>query len=159
MQQKSLLGAAVLGLTVALSACSQPVEDSSAAATTNAVPPADSSPLTGVWEMTSLTVAGEPVPYSGRIAFTADTVAVQASNPDTAAPDTPYTVAGYEAYYGGLSVDDAAGVFAIDVESAAARDLVGQTLTRTFEVTDDELVLTPTDPSEGFRVTYERLTD
>ena len=41
-------------------------------------------------------------------------------------------------------------------EHAAARDLVGQELSRAYEVTDDTLVLTPTDPAETWRVTYER---
>lgn len=147
---------AVLGLAVALSACSSSDEQATATGTTSAAPSAADAELTGVWQMTSLETAGQEVPYSGQVAFTTESMSVQASNPDTAAPDTAYTVQGYEAYYGALTVDDEAGTFSLEVESALARDLVGQTLTRNFEVTDDTLVLTPTDPSEGWRVTYER---
>jgi hypothetical protein len=36
------------------------------------------------------------------------------------------------------------------------RNLVGQSVTRKFDVAGDTLVLTPPDPAEGWRVTYER---
>ena len=102
----------------------------------------------------------QTVPFSGQIIFTeAGTVAVQAMNPDASAPDTPYTLGGYEAFYGPVTIDEGAGTFEIDVESAVARDLIGQSLTRNYEVSDDTLVLTPTDPSEGWRVTYERASE
>ena len=84
-------------------------------------------------------------------------MAVQAMNPDASAPDTPYTVNGYEAFYGDVAVDRRAGTFIVTVESAAARALIGQQLTRVFDVSGRTLVLTPADPSEGWRVTYERV--
>ena len=99
----------------------------------------------------------QPVPYSGEIIFTrAGTVSVQAMNPDPDAPDTPYTVNGYEAYYGTVAVDRRARTFVMSVESAAVRDLVGQQLPRAYRVSRTTLVLTPTDPAGGFRATYER---
>ena len=111
--------------------------------------------------MTSLEVGTEgdldPVPYSGQITFTkSGSMSVQAMNPDTEAPDTPYTVNGYEAFYGAVAVDRATGTFAVTIESSLARDLIGQRLTRVFEVSRNTLVLTPTDPAEGWRATYER---
>jgi hypothetical protein len=42
------------------------------------------------------------------------------------------------------------------VEASLVRNLIGQNLTRVFEVSGDTLVLTPADPAEGWRVTYER---
>lgn len=99
----------------------------------------------------------ETVPYAGQIIISPTTVSVQAMNPDTSAPDGPYTVDGYEAFYGDADIDDDS--FSVDVESAAVRDLIGQTLSRNYIVSDDELVLTPTDPDETWRVTYERLDD
>jgi hypothetical protein len=118
-------------------------------------------PLVGTWRMTSLEVGTEgklqPVPYSGQIVFTkSGTMSVQAMNPDPNAPDTPYTRNGYEAFYGTLTVDRAAGTFVVTVESSLVRDLIGQRLTRVFEVKGDRLVLTPPDPAEGWRATYER---
>lgn len=99
------------------------------------------------------------VPFSGQITFTeAGTVTGQAMDPDTTAADTPYTVRGYEAFYGDATIDAGAGTFSVVVESAAARALIGQTLGRNFEVRDDTLVLTPVGPAEGWRVTYKRAT-
>lgn len=118
-------------------------------------------PLIGAWRMTSLEVGTEgnlqPVPYSGQIVFTtAGTMSVQAMNPDPNAPDTPYTLNGYEAFYGTVDVDRPAGTFEVTVESSLVRALIGQKLTRVFEVKGDTLVLTPPDPAEGWRVTYKR---
>ena len=119
------------------------------------------SPLVGAWRMTSLEVGTEgnlqPVPYSGQVIFTGScTLSVQAMNPDANAPATPYTTNGYEAYYGLVTIDEAAKTFTITVESSLVRNLIGQSMTRVFDVTGDTLVLTPADPAEGWRVTYER---
>ena len=118
--------------------------------------------LVGEWRMTSLEVGPEgglqPVPYSGHVIFTTTgTMSVQATNPDSEAPDTRYTVNGYEAFYGIVEVERSAGRFAVTVESSVARDLIGQTLTRAYDVSGDTLVLTPIDASEGWRVTYQRV--
>jgi hypothetical protein len=119
--------------------------------------------LLGEWRMTALEVGSEGnlqrVPYSGHIIFTkAGTMSVQAMNPDTNAPDTPYTVNGYEAFYGSFRVDSAGRTFAVTVQSSAVRNLIGQRLTRVFKVSRDRLVLTPTDSGEGWRVTYKRVS-
>ena len=119
------------------------------------------SPLVGAWRMTSLEAGTEgnlqPVPYSGQVIFTEScTLSVQAMNPDANAPATPYTMNGYEAYYGPVTIDDAAKTFTITVESSLVRNLIGQSMTRVFDVSGDTLVLTPADPAEGWRVTYER---
>ena len=119
------------------------------------------SPLVGAWRMTSLEVDIEgnfqPAPYSGQIIFTeSGNMSVQAMHPDPSAPATAYTMNGYEAYYGTVAVDEASQTFVVTVESALVRDLIGQSMTRVFEVSDDTLVLTPSDPAEGWRVTYER---
>lgn len=112
--------------------------------------------------MTVLEVPGpsgqrQTVPYSGQVIFTdGGTMSVQAMNPDTSAPDTPYTVNGYEAYYGPVTINGVDGTFAITIESAAVRDPIGQTFERAFEVSGDQLVLEPTTPDEDCRVTYER---
>jgi hypothetical protein len=119
------------------------------------------SPLVGAWRMTSLEAGTEgnlrPVPYSGQIIFTkSGTMSVQAMNPDTSAPDTAYTLNGYEAFYGTVTVDRAARTFVVTVESSVVRDLIGQRLTRVFRVSGNKLVLTPANPAEGWRVTYQR---
>lgn len=124
--------------------------------------PAGGHPLVGAWRMTSLEVdsgAGDlqEVPYEGQIVFTeAGTMSVQAMNPDPNAEPTPYTVSGYEAFYGPVSIDDASGTFVVTVESSLVRSLIGQELQRVFEVSGDTMILRPADPREGFRVTYLR---
>ncbi|AZZ51798.1 lipocalin-like domain-containing protein [Rathayibacter festucae] len=150
------------GLLATLTACSTgtgSAEQDPAESTASA---GSASPV-GTWSMTLLedSAAGEfqSIPYSGQIVITPSTVSVQAMNPDTTAPDGPYTIDGYEAFYGPATIDDDEDTFSVDVESAAVRELIGQTLTRSFEVTDDTLVLTPTDPAETWRVSYERVTD
>ncbi|WP_234878199.1 lipocalin-like domain-containing protein [Sinorhizobium meliloti] len=98
------------------------------------------------------------IPYSGQVIFSqGGTLSVQAMNPDAAAEPTPYTANGYEAYYGPVEVDETKKTFAITVESSLVRNLIGQRMERTFEVDADQLTITPADPKEGWRVTYERL--
>jgi hypothetical protein len=55
-------------------------------------------------------------------------------NPDANAPATPYTTSGYEAHYGTVTVDDAAKTFTMTVESSLVRNLIGQSMTRVFDV-------------------------
>jgi hypothetical protein len=50
-----------------------------------------------------------------------------------------------------------AGAWRMTVDSSLVRDLVGQRLTRVFDVSGDTLVLTPPDLAEGWRATYERM--
>jgi hypothetical protein len=117
------------------------------------------SPIVGAWQMTSLQSAAadgtnSTVPYSDRVIFTeSGTLSVQASDANPNAADTTYTMNGYEAYYGPVVFDHAAGTFTITVSSSLVRALEGQALVRKFEVTDDQLVITPVDASEGWRVT------
>ncbi len=145
---KTNLKIATMALTMALS--------------TPAVAQENRSPIVGAWQMTSLESAVADgtyitVPYSGQVIFTeGGTLSVQAKNANPDAEDTTYTMKGYEAYYGPVVVDDEAGTFTITVASSLVRALEGQSLVRNFEVTDDQLVLTPVDSSEGWRVTYDR---
>ncbi|MER9816734.1 lipocalin-like domain-containing protein [Mesorhizobium sp. M0129] len=119
------------------------------------------SAIIGAWRMISLEAGAEgnlkPVPYSGQVIFTeAGTLSVQAQNPDPKAQDTPYTANGYEAYYGPVAINDQDKTFVITIESSLVRNLVGESMKRKFEVSDNKLVLTPDNPAEGWRVTYER---
>lgn len=167
MTRKPMIAPLVLGvaLIIALVLAVVPLTGSNAAGRGDnrqaaAAPFAGS--LVGVWRMTSLETGTEgnlePVPYSGQIVFSkAGTMSVQAMNPDPSAPDTPYTRNGYEAFYGDFVVDKPAGTFEVTIESSLVRDLIGQSLTRSYDVSGDTLVLTPPNPAEGWRATYERL--
>ncbi|RWB93191.1 MAG: hypothetical protein EOQ56_35280 [Mesorhizobium sp.] len=120
-------------------------------------------PIIGAWRMTSLQITDSQgkktdVPYSGQVVFSqSGTLSVQAMDQDPAAKPTTYTANGYEAYYGPVAVDEEKRTFTITVESSLVRNLIGQELVRVFEVAGDHLVITPVDPEEGWRVTYERL--
>ncbi|MEQ7010575.1 lipocalin-like domain-containing protein [Actinopolymorpha sp. B17G11] len=157
MTTKSKIASLALGLALALALLT-----SAPSFAQQSMASQGTAPLVGAWRMVSLEVGTEgnlePVPYSGQIVFTkSGTMSVQAMNPEPDAPDTPYTLNGYEAFYGTVSVDRSAGTFAVTVESSLVRDLIGQRLTRVFEVSGDTLVLTPPDPAEGWRATYERI--
>lgn len=84
------------------------------------------------------------IPNSGQVIFSqGGTLSVQAMNPDAAAEPTTYTANGYETYYGPVEIDAAMQTFAITVESSLVRNLIGKKMERKFEVTEDQLVITP----------------
>lgn len=120
------------------------------------------SPLIGAWRMTTLEAAApdgklQPVPYSGQLIITeASTLSAQAMNPDPNAAPTSFTMNGYEALYGSIEIDDATNTFVTTVQSALVRNLIGQKMKRAFKVSGNQMILSPVDPREGWRVTYER---
>ncbi|WP_226373462.1 lipocalin-like domain-containing protein [Pectobacterium quasiaquaticum] len=121
----------------------------------------DNSPLIGAWRMTKFEAASngklQPVPYSGQLVITsAGTLSAQAMNPDPNAAPTPYTINGYEALYGSIVINDSTNTFVTTVQSALVRNLIGQKMERAFKVSGNRMVLSPVDPNEGWRVTYER---
>lgn len=113
--------------------------------------------------MTSLEIRNadgqlDPINYSGQIIFTDDgNVSVQAMHPDPEAADTIYTSGGYEAFYGTFSIDEETRTFVVTVSSSAARDMIGRDFERSFVVTNDELVIMPTNTTENWCVTYKRV--
>ena len=117
-------------------------------------------PIVGVWQL--VTPEGAVVTqsqFTSQIIFSSDgTMAVQSMAPDPEAT-SPYMRSGYEAYYGTYAIDETAGTVTFSVESAIARDLIGQDLERTYEVADDRLTLEPTSPDESWSVTYARRGD
>lgn len=113
--------------------------------------------IVGFWQLrTPQGVVVSEEEFTSQIIFSQDgLMAVQAMSPD---PDgeSAYMRAGYEAYYGTYEVDEEAGTVTFTVESAIARDLIGQELERNMDVSENELTLTPTSPDEDWSVTYER---
>lgn len=131
---------------------------------TGALPAAaqDRSPLIGAWRMTSLEAADssgklQTVPMTGQLIITeAGTLSAQAMNPDPNAAPTPFTANGYEALYGAIEINDSEKTFVTTVQSALVRNLIGQKMKRAFNVSGNRLIMSPADPSEGWRVTYQR---
>lgn len=98
LQTRPFVAALVLALTLALGVAVGAL----AAGTGNRVS-SPAGPLAGAWRMTTLETGTEgnlrPTPYSGQIVFDdSGLVSARAMNPDSGAPDTPYTVNGYEAW-------------------------------------------------------------
>jgi ketosteroid isomerase-like protein len=58
-------------------------------------------------------------------------------------------VQGYGWYDGTLSVDQEADSFTVQIESSSSAVLVDQQVVRNYRITDDELVITPEDGTEG----------
>ena len=116
-----------------------------------------SEQIVGFWQLRTPegVVVSEDV-FTSQIIFSETGVmSVQAMSPDPDA-ESAYMRVGYETYYGTYAVDEAAGTVTFTVESAIARDLIGQELERNVEVSENELTLTPTNPDESWSVTYER---
>lgn len=119
------------------------------------------SGLIGAWRLVSLEEQGRRVDCGGLLVFTADGhMSVQISYRD-AQPDAPpggvqYAKGDYEASFGTYDVDEAAHVFTFRVEGALVRTLVGRQLRRVFELSSRQLILTPANPTEDWKLVWER---
>jgi hypothetical protein len=67
-----------------------------------------------------------------------------------------YAQGGYEASFGRYDVDERAHTFTLHVEGALVRSLVGEHLTRVYELSETQLVVNPASPNEHWRVTWEQ---
>jgi len=120
----------------------------------------------GAWRLASLEEPGpdggvRPANCTGLLVFTRDGhMSVQvmyrkAAGGGEGGP-VPYAQGGYEASFGRYAVDPGASRFTYHVEGALVRRLVGKDLVRRFELSDRRLVVRSADPSERWRVTWER---
>jgi hypothetical protein len=126
----------------------------------------------GAWRLASLE---EPAPdgkihkadCTGMLVFTPNghmSVQVMYRNPQadpqTASSGAPvqYAQGGYEASFGTYSVSHSAHTFTFHVEGSLVRPLIGKDLTRKFELSGSQLIVTPTNPDEHWRVAWEEYT-
>jgi hypothetical protein len=94
---------------------------------------------------------------TGLLVYTPDghmSVQVMYQNTANAAP-TPYAQGGYEASFGSYEIEDA-NHFTFHVEGALVRTLIGNDLKRFYELSGRQLVVKSADPSEHWRVVWER---
>ena len=63
---------------------------------------------------------------------------------------------GYEASFGRYEVDERAHTFTFHVEGALVRSLVGNDLTRVFELSGNRMTVKAANPTERWRVVWER---
>jgi hypothetical protein len=119
--------------------------------------------LAGAWRLASLE---EPdaggslrrVECTGSLVFTRDgrmAVQVMYRSPQPEG-SSAYAKSGYEASFGTFDVDERARTFTFHVEGALVRSLIGRELPRIFELSEDRLVVTSTNPAEHWRVIWER---
>jgi hypothetical protein len=72
-----------------------------------------------------------------------------------AAGPVQYAQGGYEASFGRYEVNAGSRTFTYDVEGALVRSLVGKELTRSFDLSGNQLIVKSSNPSEHWRVAWE----
>jgi hypothetical protein len=76
--------------------------------------------------------------------------------PKTDAGPVQYSQNGYEASFGKYEIDESAPTFTYHVEGALVRSLIGKDLKRRYEFSGNQLIVKSSDPSERWRVAWER---
>ena len=66
-----------------------------------------------------------------------------------------YATGGYEASYGRYEVNDA-HTFTYHVDGALVRTLIGKDLKRAYQISGNRLIVKSTDPTEHWKVIWER---
>lgn len=126
----------------------------------------DQDRLVGGWRLVRLeepTAGGkvERVDCTGMLVFTRDghmSVQVMYRNPQAGTSGGPvqYAQGGYEASFGRYQVDEGAHTLTFHVEGALVRSLVGQDLTRVYELSGTQLIVKPASPHEHWRVAWAK---
>jgi len=97
---------------------------------------------------------------TGLLVYTHDghmSVQVMYRNPHTGGQggSVQYAQGGYEASFGTYQIDENARTFTFHVEGAMVRNLIGQDLPRSFELSGNKLIVKSTNPKEHWRVAWE----
>jgi len=116
--------------------------------------------LVGAWKLVSLEEASadgqvHKADCNGMFVFTSDgkaSVQVMYRNAQT---DSAYAQGGYEASYGSYHIDDSS-TFTFHIDGALVRTLIGKDLKRAYEISGNRLIVKSTNPSEHWRVVWER---
>jgi hypothetical protein len=119
----------------------------------------------GAWRLAWLEEQGADgkrhrVDCDGMLVFTRDghmSVQVMARDPQPEATGGPvqYRQGGYEASYGRYEIDEGAHSFTYHVEGALVRSLVGQDLTRVYDLSGNQLIVQSSRQDEHWRVAWE----
>jgi hypothetical protein len=116
--------------------------------------------LVGAWKLVSLEEPGadgqlHKADCDGMFVFTGDgraSVQVMYRNAQTG---SAYAQGGYEASYGSYRIDDSS-TFTFHIEGALVRTLLGKDLKRAYEISGGHLTVKSTNPSEHWKVVWER---
>ena len=116
--------------------------------------------LVGAWKLVSLeepSADGQlhKADCTGMFAFTSDGKASVQVMYRNAKSGSAYAQGGYEASYGSYRIDDSS-TFTFHIDGALVRTLIGKDLKRKYEISDNRLAITSSDPNEHWRVVWER---
>ena len=119
----------------------------------------------GAWRLVWLEEEGpdgrvQRADCTGTLVFTREgrmSVQVMYRNSQAGTPAGPlqYVQGGYEASFGRYEVAARARTFTYHVEGALVRSLIGKDLTRLFELSGNQLIVTSSSPDEHWRVAWE----
>jgi len=118
------------------------------------------NPLVGAWKLVSLeepSTDGQVhrADCTGMFVFTRDGKASVQVMYRTAQTGSAYAQDGYEASYGSYRIRSSS-TFTFHIEGALVRRLIGKDLKRGYEISNNELIVKPTDPNEHWKVVWER---
>jgi Lipocalin-like domain len=116
--------------------------------------------LIGAWKLVSLEEPSADgrvrrADSAGMFVFTRDGKASVQVMYRTAQTGSAFAQGGYEASYGSYRVENSS-TFTFHVDGALVRSLIGKDLTRGYEISNNRLIVKPTDPNEHWRVVWER---
>jgi hypothetical protein len=116
--------------------------------------------LVGAWKLVSLeepSADGQVhrADCTGMFVFTRDGKASVQVMYRTAQTGSAYTQGGYEASYGSYRIDSSS-TFTFHIEGALVRTLIGKDLKRRYEISNNRLIVKPSDPNEHWKVVWER---
>lgn len=118
--------------------------------------------LLGAWQLAALEeldAAGKmhTTECSGILIMTSDGhMSVQVMYVSPTGVSSAYSHGGYEASFGRYELDSRGHRLIYRVEGALVRSLVGQRQERRYALSGDQLVITPVDSTEHWRVTWKR---
>ncbi len=93
----------------------------------------------------------------GSFIFSADGhVSVQVMYANSESDHVEYAKSGYEATFGTYKIDATKRTFTVHVDGALVRSLIGKDLDRSFEISNDRMVVRSTRPDEKWSVIWKR---
>ena len=147
----------LLWLTLMLVGAAVAIQSLAGAPSRNTEIPND---LVGAWKLVSLeepSADGQVhrVECDGMFIFTENGKAsVQVMYP-TAQTGSAYAKAGYEASFGSYHIDSSS-TFTFHIDGALVRTLIGKDLKRSYEISNNRLIVKSTDSNEHWKVVWER---
>lgn len=116
--------------------------------------------IVGAWKLVSLEEPGadgqlHQADCTGMFVFTRSGKASVQVMYRTAQTGSAYAQGGYEASYGSYRIESSSA-FTFHIDGALVRTLIGKDLKRGYEISNNRLIVKPTDPNEHWKVIWER---